>query len=272
MVCRFQKSLILDFWNCKNIKKLVFLSYLKLQKPCILQFQKYLFLFFKFVDFTTLLSHTVVWFDTSQPTIVFIPSRPHLSRSWVNFHTTSATLEPNLVFYFSVVITLLISVMPSSASHQSNGSRLVYYFRYAEAPDMFIFQFWWFPDWFYYRRSDGAPVLSIISSDGVPDLLTDFISVGLLIRLPRDHLSDQQFMTAARWESRAWKKISYALPCPLCMSLRHLRCVPVFQTPKTFCDHFCSPLGAFRAPLYSGHIVPLINIILSWYHVTVNHL
>ena len=50
----------------------------------------------------------------------------------------------------------------------------------------------------YDRRAEGAPDLSIISSDGVPDLLTDFVSVGLLIRLPRDHLSDQQIMTAGR--------------------------------------------------------------------------
>ena len=141
MVCRFQKSLNLDFWNCKNIKKVVFLFLLEITKTMYFAISKIFNSYFKFVDFTTLLSHTVVWFDTSQSTIVFIPSRPHLSRSWVNFHTTSATLEPNLVFYFSVVITLLISVMPSSASHQSNGSRLVYYFRYDEVPDMFIFQF-----------------------------------------------------------------------------------------------------------------------------------
>ena len=63
-----------------------------------------------------------------------------------------------------------------------------------------------FPDWFYYRRSDGAPDLSIISSDGVPDLLTVFVSVGLLIWLPREHLSDQQIMTAGRWKSLAFKK------------------------------------------------------------------
>jgi hypothetical protein len=106
----------------------------------------------------------------------------------------------------------------------------------------------------YDRRAEGAPDLSIISSDGVPDLLTDFVSVGLLIRLPRDHLSDQQFLTAGTWKSLACKKFIRPTVFP-CMSLRHLRCVPVFQTPKTFCDHFGSPLGAsdaFQGPTLLG--------------------